>query len=132
MTIVHNRDKIKLEGKINMAEKEIKLSFVELTTDKEFEVVVKESQLQEFRLYDITHSVRYKHNQFLEADVVGEFIIKLSDLTPDIVNKITSGYSLEEISIYEDGKLIYGVSVQLNLTPKTTITDKVLELSQLQ
>ena len=115
-----------------MTEKEIKLSFLEPTTEKELEVVVKESQLQEFRLYDITHSVRYKHNQFLEADVVGEFIIKLADLTSDILDKITSGYSLEEISIYEDNKLIYEVSVRLNLKPKTTIKDNVLEISQFQ
>lgn len=132
MTIGHNHDKINIEEKLHMTEKEIKLSFLEPTTEKELEVVVKESQLQEFRLYDITHSVRYKHNQFLEADVVGEFIIKLADLTSDILDKITSGYSLEEISIYEDNKLIYDVSVRLNLKPKTTIKDNVLEISQFQ
>lgn len=115
-----------------MTEKEIKLLFVEFTTDKEFEVVVKESQVQEFQLYNITHAVRYEHNKFLEANVVGEFIIKLSDLTPDILDKITSGYTLVEIIIYKDNKPIYGVAVRLNLTHEITVTNNVLEISQLQ
>lgn len=114
-----------------MKKKEIKLSFWEPDTCDEFEVVVKESQLQEFRLYDITHSVRYKHNQFLETDVVGEFIIKLSDVNSDILNKLTMSHRIDEISIYEDNKCIYSVAVRLDLcAQQRTIKDNILEISQ--
>lgn len=116
-----------------MTKKEIKLSFWEPTTGDEFEVVVKESQLQELRLYDITHSVRYKNNHFLGDDVVGEFIIKLSDMNSEIVDKLKKNYRIDEISIYEDNMCIHSVSVRLDLyEQQCKITDNIVEISQFQ
>lgn len=117
---------------MNMAEKEIKLSFWEPTTCKELEVLVKESQLKEFRLYDITNSVRYKHHQFLESDIVGEFIIKVTDFASDMLDELINNYYLDEISIYEDNKCMYNVSVRLDpFIQQKTINDNIFEISQL-
>ena len=90
----------------------IKLTFWNRKTDQEFTIQIEKSNISTFRLYNITNTLRLMHGKYVPGLVVNQYHIIAK--TNEITDEIVQNYILDEISIYENDKLLEKFSVKLD------------------
>jgi hypothetical protein len=105
----------------------IKLTFWNTKTNHDFTIQIQKENLPIFRLHDITNTLRLKQGEYVSGLVVNQYHIIAK--TNEINNEIVQNYSLDEISIYENDKLLERFSVKLNNSiEKSEYKNNTLEL----
>lgn len=105
----------------------ITLAFWNKTTDEEVTIQIDKSDITAFRLYNITNTIRLKRGEYIPSLVVNQYHIIAK--TNDMTNEILQNYTLDEISIYENDKLLEKFSVKLdNPNKKYKYENNTMEL----
>lgn len=105
----------------------ITLSFWNTKTNHDLTIQIQKENLPIFRLHDITNTLRLKQGEYVSGLVVNQYHIIAK--TNEINNEIVQNYSLDEISIYENDKLLERFSVKLNNSiEKSEYKNNTLEL----
>lgn len=109
----------------------ITLVFWNKTTDDEVTIQIDKSNITTFRLYSITNTLRLNRGEYIPSLVVNQYHIIAK--TNDMINESLQNYVLDEISIYENDKLLEKFSVKLdNPNKKYKYENNTLELLDLE
>lgn len=105
----------------------IKLTFWNTKTNHDLTIQIQKENLPIFRLHDITNTLRLKQGKYVSGLVVNQYHIIAK--TNEINDEIVQNYILDEISIYENDKLLEKFSVKLNNSiEKSEYKNNTLEL----